>query len=151
MKNTIYIIRGLPGSGKSTLAAHLVSGHEQAGQAAIALEADQFFVSSNGHKEVYSFDRKLLGAAHDECYGRAMRYLRQGYSVAVANPFTTEREVLRYVNGVQRCGLTDVEVKVIKCTSRFKSAHNVPARAIDKMATRWQPFAGEIEFGGDLT
>lgn len=149
MENTIYIIRGLPGSGKSTLAAHLVSGHEQAGQAAIAIEADQFFVSSNGHTETYNFDRRFLGAAHDEAYGRTMRYLREGKSVAVANPFATQREVSRYVKGVERCGL-DVVVKVIKCEGRFNSPHNVPRRAIEKMRSRWEAIEGEVTFNGEL-
>ena len=69
----------------------------------------------------------------------------------MASTFTTEREVLRYVNGVKRCGLLDVEVKVVVCLRRFKSIHNVPKRAIEKMANRWQSFTGEIEFGEDLT
>lgn len=154
MKPTLYIIRGLPGSGKSTLADKIVANllaDELGRYQAIKVEADQFFVSSNGHVETYNFDRRFLGAAHDECYGRAIRYLRSGYSVAVANAFTTKREIERYINGLQRTGLSrDVDVKVIFCTGRFKSPHGVPAKAVEKMRERWEPFAGEITFNGEF-
>ena len=154
MKPTLYIIRGLPGSGKSTLAdliaANRLADEHGRGQA-IKVEADQFFVSSNGHVETYNFDRRFLGAAHDECYGRAIRYLRSGYSVAVANNFTTKREVDRYINGLQRTGLaSDVEVRVIVCKGRFKSPHGVPAKAIEKMRERWEPVEGELTYNGEF-
>ena len=152
MKPTLYIIRGLPGSGKSTLAdfiaANRLADEHGRGQA-IKVEADQFFVSSNGHAETYNFDRRFLGAAHDECYGRTIRYLRSGYSVAVANTFTTKREVDRYINGLQRTGLaSDVEVRVIVCNGRYKSVHDVPAKAIEKMRERWEPIEGELIYNG---
>lgn len=147
MKPTIYIIRGLPGSGKSTLADLIVADSKVQ---AIKMEADEFFVSSNGHKEIYSFDRRFLGAAHDECYGRTMRYLRMGLSVAVANAFTTQREIDRYLSGLQRTGMANkVEVKIIKCVGKFKSPHNVPARAIEKMQDRWEDVDGEVTFNGE--
>ena len=153
MKPTLYIIRGLPGSGKSTLADTIVAmllADELGRYQAIKVEADKFFVSSNGHAETYNFDRRFLGAAHDECYGRTFRYLRSGYSVAVANAFTTKREVERYINGLQRTGLSrDVDVKVIVCTGLFKSSHGVPSKAIDKMRERWETVEGELTFNGE--
>ena len=152
MKPTLYIIRGLPGSGKSTLAdliaANRLADEHGRGQA-IKVEADQFFVSSNGHSETYNFDRRFLGAAHDECYGRVILYLRSGYSVAVANTFSTKREVDRYINGLQRTGLSrDVEVRVIVCKGNFKSVHGVPEKAIEKMRGRWEPVEGELTYNG---
>lgn len=154
MKPTLYIIRGLPGSGKSTLAdliaANRLADEHGRGQV-IKVEADQFFVSSNGHVETYNFDRRFLGAAHDECYGRVIRYLRSGYSVAVANTFSTKREVDRYINGLQRTGLSrDVEVRVIVCNGNFKSVHDVPSKAIEKMRGRWERVEGEIIFNGEF-
>ena len=149
---TLYLIRGLPGSGKTTLADKIVSEHlsdELGRYPAIKVEADQFFVSSNGHKETYNFDRRFLGAAHDEAYGKTMRYLREGKSVAVANTFSTSREVNRYLQGVERCGLK-VDIKIIKCVGRFGNVHGVPRRAIEKMRSRWEDIEGEVTFNGEL-
>lgn len=149
---TLYLIRGLPGSGKTTLADNIVGEHlsdELGRYPAIKVEADQFFVSSNGLKVSYHFDRRFLGAAHDEAYGRTMRYLREGKSVAVANTFSTQREVNRYLQGVERCGLR-VDVKIIKCVGRFNSPHGVPRRAIEKMRSRWEDIEGEIIFNGEV-
>lgn len=143
---TLYLIRGLPGSGKSYLAAAMADG---LGNAGIVVEADQFFLSSNGHTETYRFDRRFLGAAHDESYGRTMRYLREGKSVMVANTFSTNRELSRYITGVERCGLK-VDVQVIKCIGQYNSIHNVPRRAVEKMRDRWEEFDGETVFNGDL-
>lgn len=150
---TLYLIRGLPGAGKTTLADSIVSQHAANWngnvEPCIKVESDQFFVSSNGHKETYNFDRRFLGAAHDEAYGKTMRYLREGKSVAVANTFSTEREVNRYLQGVERCGLK-VDIKIIKCVGRFNSPHGVPRRAVEKMRSRWEDIDGEVTFNGEM-
>lgn len=152
----MYLIRGLPGSGKSTLADNIVNTSTISNgfnTGCVKVEADQFFTSSNGHTEIYNFDRRFLGAAHDECYGRAMRHFREGYSVAVANTFSTQREIDRYINGLQRCGfdtaMRDYRLSIIKCVGNYKSVHNVPRKAIDKMRARWEDIDGEIIFNGD--
>jgi uridine kinase len=146
---TLYLIRGLPGSGKTTLADNICDKINETPAEAIKVEADQFFVSSNGHTFIYNFDRRFLGAAHDEAYGRTMRYLREGKSVAVANTFSTKREVNRYLQGVERCGLK-VDVQIVKCEGLFSNTHGVPRRAIEKMRTRWENIAGETIFNGEL-
>lgn len=152
---TLYIIRGLPGSGKTTLAKHLQGEYARYNEEGsylenlMVVESDQFFMSSNGHTENYNFDRRFLGAAHDEAYGRTMRYLREGKSVAVANTFSTKREVDRYLQGVERCGLKG-SVQIIKCKGRFNSLHNVPRRTIEKMRERWENIEGELIFNGEL-
>lgn len=146
MTQQLYLIRGLPGSGKTTLAQHMLDAMQGGGY---HCEADQFFLQSNGHKEVYNFDRRFLGAAHDECYGKSMRYLREGRNVIVANQFSTARELNRYIDGVKRCGLK-VEVTVIRCSGNFKSPHGVPQKVIDKMAERFEDFPGEVMFNGEL-
>lgn len=141
MKQTLYIIRGLPGSGKSTLADKIVKslGHDNA----VKIEADQFFMWGND----YNFDHRFLGAAHDHCYGRTFYFLKNGYSVAVANTFTTCREVDSYTFGVQKMGLGNlVNIKIIVCNGGFKSVHGVPEETIKKMAERWEDIEGEIKF-----
>lgn len=154
MKPTLYLIRGLPGSGKSTLAALIAdkSPDLEGGLGSVrCVESDQFFVSSNGHKEQFSFDRRFLGAAHDECYARAMRYLRAGFSVTVANTFSTKREIDRYLTGLKRTGLASkVDVQIIQCVGKYKSPHNVPSRAVEKMRERWEPVAGEVTYNGKV-
>ena len=146
---TLYIIRGLPGSGKTTLADNICDKINETEAKAIRVEADQFFEASNGHTILYNFDRRFLGAAHDEAYGRTMRYLREGKSVAAANTFSTQREVNRYLRGVERCGLK-VDVQIIKCEGRFSSLHGVPRRAIEKMRSRWENIEGEVTFNGEM-
>lgn len=143
-KQTLFIIRGLPGAGKSTIAQKLREGYEAHGELLAITEADQFFMRSNGHKEVYEFDRRYLGAAHDECYGRSMRFLKKGRSVAVANTFSTRREIQRYVSGVRKM-CPDVDVVVIHATGRYKSVHNVPQKSIDAMKARWERWDNEVK------
>ena len=140
----LFILRGLPGSGKSTTADTMVEMINTYGGKAIKVEADQFFVSNNGVTEKYNFDRRFLGAAHDECYGRTMRYLVQGYTVVVANTFSTKREVNRYLEGLKRTGLDkQIKVQIVKCTGRYKNVHDVPDRAIKRMQDRWEDIEGE--------
>ncbi len=143
---TLTIIRGLPGSGKTKLAGALVQQLSAHGAKAIHFEAEQFFVSNNGVREFYNFDRRLLGAAHDECYGKTMRYLRDGYHVVVANTFSTQREVDRYLNGVQRSGL-DAVTQVVHCPG-YSNKH-VPAKVVKRMSARWENVPGELVYTGE--
>lgn len=142
--STLFLIRGVPGSGKSTLAKRMKAKLEVT-QAVSHNEADQFFVTSNGFKETYTFDSRLHGAAHDECYGRTMRQLNAGHTVIVSNTFSRYRELERYVKGVQRSGLP-VKIIVIRCRGRWKSVHGVPEKVISNMLERWESFRGEIDY-----
>jgi predicted kinase len=140
----LVLIRGLPGSGKTTLAHKLLNDSKHT---IFHAEADSFFTSVNDTDDglEYKFDRRLLGAAHDWCYGTAMRELRGGTPVIVSNPFTTQRELSRYIDGVKRSGLP-VRVHVVKCTDQYESIHGVPATAIKRMKERWEDFPGEVEY-----
>ena len=149
MKKNLFLIRGLPGSGKSTLADRLVHDlcTNPEGHPAVKVEMDQFF----GLGAEYSFDWRFLGAAHDECYGRCMRYLRDGYSVAVANNFSTRSEIHRYTRGLARCGLSEqVRCTVIKCIGEFRPRHDMSPRVIERLRARWEDVPGETVFNGEL-
>ena len=140
----LMLIRGLPGSGKSTLARDLANASTQN---VAVFEADDFFLQINQpeesrHELSYRFDSRLLGAAHDYCYGRSIRALRDGYRVIVANTFSTQREIERYVRGVQRSGLK-VRVQVVKCVGEFENVHNVPKTTVERMRARWEDYPGE--------
>jgi len=149
MQQTLYIIRGLPGSGKTTLANKIVEANIQQNNNAILVEADQFFTVTTPKGEEYYFDRRLLGAAHDECFGRAMRYLFNGYTVCVANTFSTQREINRYYQGIKRAGI-ECDFRVVRCRGEHKSVHGVPARTIERMQQRWQDWPTETTFNGEL-
>ena len=126
MKNTIYLIRGLPGSGKTTLARHI-----QGVLGCAHFEADQFFTKDNG---VYDFNPKLLGAAHENCHLSFLQQIRAGRSVIVSNTFTTEKEIRKYIDD----GLTyGMRIVVITCHGDFGSIHNIPDDVITKMKNRF--------------
>lgn len=148
----LFIVRGLPGSGKSTLATAMV---RKSKNDMFHLEADQFFTyveHSEGPELGYDFDRRLLGAAHDLCYGQAMHALYRGIDVVVSNTFTTVREINRYVQGVRRAGIEMPSgfPKVIKCVGEYQSVHNVPQSAIERMQDRWEDWRGEVTYNGEV-
>ena len=147
----LFIVRGLPGSGKSTLATEIVRNSTQD---TFHIEADQFFTfvrHSEDPELGYKFDRRLLGAAHDLCYGQVMHALFNGRDVVVANAFSTRREIERYMKGVRRSGIEMPSgfPRVIHCTQQFDSIHGVPESAIQRMADRWEPWSGELVYKGD--
>lgn len=155
MKPTLFIIRGLPGSGNTALAELLVQNllrnAEQTDIKAIKTGMDEFFTPVAENALEQPFDSRFLGAAHDECYGRTMRYLRAGYSVAVANNFSTRREVERYTRGLGRCGLVNsVDLMIIKCAGTDRVPHTVPEVVIDRLRSRWEDVEGEILFNGEF-
>lgn len=147
----LFIVRGLPGSGKSTLATEMV---RKSTKDMFMIEADQFFTSvrhSNDPELDYKFDRRLLGAAHDLCYGQVLHALYRGIDVVVANTFTTHREIERYTKGVRRAGIEMPQgfPRVIHCVQEFDSIHRVPKSAVQRMRERWEPWEGELVYKGD--
>lgn len=120
----LTLIRGLPGSGKSTFAKTLRCLH---------YEADSFFLDSCGN---YKYDIKLIGAAHDWCYGVTVKALRQGHSVAVSNTFTKLWELDRYM--AIPSILDGVEVRIVEMRTQYENIHGVPEDKLKTMASRWQ-------------
>ena len=125
-KGKLYIYRGLPGSGKSTAA-------RKNADVDFVFEADDYFMLP---MIGYQYDRDMIRQAHEWCQWRTKTALDMGYNVAVANTFTTYKEIAPYLS------MTD-NVFIICCTGNFKNIHNVPDDVINRMAQRFQIIKGE--------
>lgn len=124
----LYLIRGLPGSGKSTIAAAL--GVE-------VYEADQYFMVDG----VYRWDANRIGAAHQWCLSKTKETLCEGRSVAVANTFTTVKELRPYFEIAKQLGIVPT---VIKAENTFQNVHGVPQETLERMRARWQNDLSEL-------
>ena len=121
---TLYIVRGLPGSGKSSLAKKLTE---------VVYSADDFFTNKKGE---YNFNAKLLGKAHEWCWGKVRDAMFIGANaVAVANTFTQAWEAEKYYQIAEEYGYS---VFVIECQNDFGNVHDVPQESIDAMKKRWE-------------
>lgn len=125
--NKLYIVRGLPGSGKSTLAKTML----RQGAIDSHYEADMFFMI-NG---VYQFNPAKLKYAHEWCF-EAVRHalLSREETVAVSNTFTQKWEAEKYI---ALCQMFAIPVEIITCNGNYKSVHDVPEEAMEKMRGRF--------------
>ena len=119
----LHLIRGLPGSGKSTFAKTL---------GCLVLEADMFFVRNS----IYTFNGKMIAQAHMWCLNTTAIAIKAGMDVAVSNTFSTMWELEKYL-AIDTC------IKVYRCMGKWQSVHGIPAEAYQKMANRFEDFAGE--------
>ena len=121
---TLYIVRGFPGSGKSSLAKKVTE---------LVYSADDFFTNKKGE---YNFNAKLLGKAHEWCWGKVRDAMFIGAeAVAVANTFTQAWEAEKYYQIAEEYGYS---VFVIECQNDFGNVHDVPQESIDAMKKRWE-------------
>ena len=126
---TLYLIRGVPGCGKTTFAEQFKRNNV----VVQVLEADKYFIDGQGK---YNFDPSKLHEAHEWCQSRAKLYLLEGYSVAVANTSTTEKEVAIYQQIAELTGANFVSI-IVENRNNTENIHNVPAEKIKQMKNRF--------------
>lgn len=126
---TLYLIRGVPGSGKSTFAKSL----HQAGIVSEVMEADDFFIDAEGK---YKFNPSHLYDAHALCQDRTELYLREGFSIAVSNTSTNEKEVESYRKIAEKHNAKFVSI-IMENRHEGVNVHNVPEEKIQQMKNRF--------------
>ena len=130
MHRKLTLIRAIPGSGKSTLAQKLVDDNPMT---SIRLEADFWFIKDG----VYNFKADELWRAHAMCQNQTRYHLSNDKSVIVANTFITLKEMQPYLD------MKYDSIEIIKCINSFKSIHDVPDDAIQRMRDKWEDVIGE--------
>ena len=83
-------------------------------------------------KGEYDWQADRVSDAHAWCQAETLRLLRAGHDVAVANTFTTAREIVPYME-------MGYPIAFIEAKGNFQNIHNVPNDVLEKMRERWQP------------
>ena len=132
----LILIRGLPGSGKSTFANHLVDWLEEFhATKAYHWEADMWMLNANGE---YEYRQEWLAKAHGDCQTAARLTVTSNRIAIVSNTFVRLWELQPYLAITQHC-------VVLKMSNAYGSNHNVPQDAMERMASKWENFEGEID------
>jgi predicted kinase len=132
MKNSLYLVRGLPGSGKSTFAKKLsdsVTG--------IHCETDMFFTDPETGE--YKFDATDLKRAHLWCYDRVEHamHVYDARNIVVSNTFTQEWEMQPYMDLAKKYGYTVFTI-IVENRHGGTNTHNVPEETLTRMRDRFK-------------
>jgi hypothetical protein len=83
----------------------------------------------------YIWSPDTLKRNHQLCVEYVEKSLANGVDVVVSNTFTTNSEILPYIELAKKYG---VDYKIIEMKGKFGSIHNVPKEAIEAMRKRWE-------------
>jgi len=135
----VTIMRGISGSGKSTYIKNNLP-------MSLVCSADHFFIKNN----VYDFDAKKLGLAHESCKNKFKKAIKEGISsIVVDNTNTQVREMQFYFDYAKNHGydvnIVRLHAPVAVCAGR--NAHGVPLEAVQRMNDRMAsiPVEWEVE------
>ena len=155
MKNTCYILRGLPGTGKSTLARLLSAANNPEycldSFHVRTFSTDDLFINEEG---VYEFDPSMLRQHHQENLRQATEFisrdLREDHEeihmtriAIIDNTNVQHWEYEPYVTAAEEAGW---DVQIIPLAWNYydipeyakRTKHGVPEEAIRRMADRWE-------------
>ncbi len=131
----LYLIRGLPNSGKSTLAKTLAPNANYAADGYFELKALFLNIS---YPQAFERFRNEIGQAHEWCQEHVEAALKDNVrAVAVANTFTTFRELKHYLDLAVKYNYR-VHVLTVERAHDGDNGHKVPDEAVKRMAERWQ-------------
>ena len=125
--NTLYLISGVPGSGKSTLAR----GLQRAGLVDVVWENDRFRMNDDG---VYEYSDSFADPC-EACFQETMTSMIRKLNIAVANTFTKDVYLERYLTMAERFRYNVVEI-VMK--SNFKSTKDIKPERVSQMRYQLQ-------------
>lgn len=129
----LYIVRGLPDSGKTTLAHELCELVYSADDLVYKL-AEQ---KQSTYADVWS--PAVTAAGHDLCKKNVQTALAQNKSCAVANTFTTRKEMAPYIAFARKYNAKLVVITVERNPlMTTTNNHGVPPDTIRRMHRRWQ-------------
>ena len=123
MSKDLFIVRGLPSSGKTTFAHKLCH---------VVISADDYF-EKNGE---YLFDSSKLHIAHKQCQTIVEENMYGNNDIAVANTFTTDKEMKPYFDLDYKYCYT-VTTFIVESRHCNKNDHNVPNETVEKMRNRF--------------
>jgi predicted ABC-type ATPase len=128
-KPTLYLIRGVSGAGKSSLAATL----KGLSIWTLHFEADMFFIDKDGN---YNFDATKLQEAHNWCQTGVLYAMLDGVEIIVSNTFTTEKELVPYLELAEEHNYRVVSL-IVENRHGGKSVHDVPEAILEKQRNRF--------------